>query len=836
VNQRKFPWAALGAAALLCVLGAVAVVVTLQSVIPAEKLRAWALENARRNLGREVRFNSIGLGFRGVTLDGLEISEAPDFSVGTFVKIHHVRLRPSWKALLRRRLVVAAVEAEGLDVQLVRDATGRFNFESSRPASSAALGASGTASSADFDVRRAVVRKARVRFSDLSDGRVWNVSVLDATLSDIGYSRPFHVDAAGRLQGTSGKRTIDADFELEGKIDLSKGLGPGFRADVERLVVAQDSLRVLVRGRVAGLSPTRADFEADASIQGRQVLRVQGKTNVGDDVAAEIRAVSQAQDTRALARWLPGASIPALRLPEMKATASIVATKSTFTLKSFLAEWTGGKVTASGVVNNISSSAPDVQVQIAAGISLPELKAADLPMSWKAVPSGTRLPATRIDGNINLTGADVLLRQVVLQSNQSSLKVEGKIVDAFGGNARSDLAIQVDLKLPELNREDMPYLALPKTVSVPAARWTGEIDVAPSLWKFKSLRARTAASDLEISGSVIDPHARGALDLLLKTHALSLDELGHSAADLRPWKLGGGGLLALAVTGTLEKPLFAGKFAAQDMAAEISGLPLSRLNGTITFDDRRVDVQGLTGIMDESQLKLDLTVKDFSRAPDVEIEATLDHFDLGRYLKAKSKFIADRRGAAQAQSTPETKPTPINTRGHISIASLVHPTASVRDVKVGWSLRGLTPDFKSLGGDATLRVGEGRLRDIGDIATQSPLAKVLLLPILITQKLGRIGGLSRIPDFNDIAVEQIVGDYSFREGRMTLTRSELSSNVADAAAKGTIDLPSEILDVIMTITVHAYNIQPVEVAVTGPLSKPITKVNVLKFLQGILVR
>ena len=83
---------------LVAALGAGAALVALKAFFPEPRARAWAVDAARRQLGRDVRLEGIDVGLRGLSLRGLEISERPDFTAGTFLRVENFRLRPSWRA------------------------------------------------------------------------------------------------------------------------------------------------------------------------------------------------------------------------------------------------------------------------------------------------------------------------------------------------------------------------------------------------------------------------------------------------------------------------------------------------------------------------------------------------------------------------------------------------------------------------------------------------------------------------------------------------------------------------------------------------------------------
>ena len=118
---------------LLAVLaGALAVLVlaaalALRHFFPPERIKAVALAKLEAALGREVRIDSVSLGLRGLRLEGLEISEAPDFRAGVFVKAQSVLARWDLRALLRRRVAVSEVALDDFECNLVKDAQGRLN-------------------------------------------------------------------------------------------------------------------------------------------------------------------------------------------------------------------------------------------------------------------------------------------------------------------------------------------------------------------------------------------------------------------------------------------------------------------------------------------------------------------------------------------------------------------------------------------------------------------------------------------------------------------------------------------------------------------------------------
>ena len=73
MGRARFWLKAAAAAALLGVLSALAAVLLLHAYFPEAKLRAMAVEAARKKLGRDIRLTGADLGLRGLTLRGLEV-------------------------------------------------------------------------------------------------------------------------------------------------------------------------------------------------------------------------------------------------------------------------------------------------------------------------------------------------------------------------------------------------------------------------------------------------------------------------------------------------------------------------------------------------------------------------------------------------------------------------------------------------------------------------------------------------------------------------------------------------------------------------------------------
>ncbi|HAZ08181.1 MAG TPA: hypothetical protein DCZ01_06610 [Elusimicrobia bacterium] len=906
MKRSSFWLKAAAAAASLAVLGVGAALVALKAYFPEPVLRERVLTAARRQLGREMRLERIGLGLTGLSLKGLEISERPDFKAGTFVSVETFHLRPSWRALARRRLVVAAVSAAGLKVRVVKAADGRFNYEtlaSSAPAAAAPQKAS-EGPAPELSVRRARITRGLIEYRDGKDS--WTLSDLSISLDDFSLAESFDLDASFHVRGQAAERPVDASVVLVGSVDPAKGDRKGFKTAIKRLVVEQDGLKLSASGRVADLSLPDLAFDAVLSASGKTLLQAEGKVKLDAGTAeADVKAKTPGLDTTLLAKFLPKAGIPALQIPAAEASVAGRYAPGQADVRFLSLAWSGGRMTASGSARGLGTSKPvfdgkaswgvdvpeippgrypflklppkawvpatrlegeaslsgeDLRVQslkaklkqgtlsvsgvvrrlgsakpvldLAAliALDLPAFKISDLPVAISGVPASFSLPAARLEGTVRVSGDDVRLEKVSLKAKEGSVRVDGTLAKALAGTPQPEISVEADMNLPALTDKDLPFPGVPAGLQTPPSRWEAQVDYSPKAVRVRKLRLETGKNIVAVEGSISDPGGRAAFDLLVKCKSFVLDELTRLTPRTRDMKLAGSGYFALSVTGHKLKPVYAGKLQFKDIAATVAGLPLSEFTGAVSFDERRVDLPNLKGKVADGSLLLDLTVKAYSRAPEIQLEASLDRFDLGKYLAAKNKAASERQAAKAAKpgATPEEKTSPLRTRGRFEIGALTHPNASVEKVKLTWDLTDITPDLKSLNGEAKLGVGPGKIHAIGEMATQSKLVKILVFPLLIVQKLGRVGGIRLFPDFNDIVLRQITGDYAFKNGVMTLRQSEMDSDAARVSAKGSIDLPQEGLDLI--ITAQVANVAPIDVAVTGAFSDPKSKVNLGKFL------
>lgn len=115
----------------------VAAFFTLKKMYPPEKLKAMTQEWVAQQFHRELRFEDISFTWIGFTLTDVALSEDSTFEQGTFLQAHKLTAHVAVKPLLQKRIEISTIEADDLQVNIVAQKDGSFNFDTLIPNESA---------------------------------------------------------------------------------------------------------------------------------------------------------------------------------------------------------------------------------------------------------------------------------------------------------------------------------------------------------------------------------------------------------------------------------------------------------------------------------------------------------------------------------------------------------------------------------------------------------------------------------------------------------------------------------------------------------------------------
>ena len=296
----------------------VAVVIAAPYLLNIDALRSWGEEKASARLGREVTIEDVSFRWAGpkIHLAGFSIGEAEGFGPKPFARFESFDLKLRLLDLLRLRLSVENIILSGPRVRVVRNKTGRFNFddiiERFNTSSSGALVPMAAmapnqggikAPPIDLLVEEIRVKAGEFYVEDATIPRMARGLICQGvsfTLTDLSFDRPIHITAS------LGFNRPTRDIQFEGKVGpVGKTIVPGnIPFDLElilhpfeltRLVEILGPLPVGVSGVVSARETVRGSlgggviFEAQSSLRGLNVQTGKGKHLVaGFDGAATL--------------------------------------------------------------------------------------------------------------------------------------------------------------------------------------------------------------------------------------------------------------------------------------------------------------------------------------------------------------------------------------------------------------------------------------------------------------------------------------------------------------------------------------------------------------------
>lgn len=185
--------------AVVCVILLAAGLIALRIMFPPEKLKAMAVYYAKTNLQREISFDKISFNVIGVTLDNFALSENTTFQNGTFVKADKLVVKLALMPLLKKRVEISTVSVDGLDVNVIKNKDGSFNFDTLIPASDGENTPAETAQEDNSGVAfvlladRIVLNNCNFTYKDLQTGMDASVNKLQVEIREFDLDSPFDV-------------------------------------------------------------------------------------------------------------------------------------------------------------------------------------------------------------------------------------------------------------------------------------------------------------------------------------------------------------------------------------------------------------------------------------------------------------------------------------------------------------------------------------------------------------------------------------------------------------------------------------------------------------------
>ncbi|MCL2390124.1 MAG: AsmA family protein, partial [Endomicrobia bacterium] len=243
-------------------------------VLTEEKIRSYVDGASQKYIGRNIKYDKLSFNLIGITLKGFAISEKRGFENGTFAKADKFIINIELKPLFKREIRVNKIGVSGLEINIVKDKDGKFNFDdiTQRFASSSqkqeAKVQYKTESSpqnlAAIMLNKFYIKNSKLLFEDLSSDMKITLENLNVNMKDFSFTEKFSADANFKINYKRAGKEADAAISLNLTADLKNMYLTQSYADIHSLKINFENMSILGKAAVKNFSSP--DISADITI------------------------------------------------------------------------------------------------------------------------------------------------------------------------------------------------------------------------------------------------------------------------------------------------------------------------------------------------------------------------------------------------------------------------------------------------------------------------------------------------------------------------------------------------------------------------------------------
>ena len=257
--------------AVVCVILLAAGLIALRIMFPPEKLKAMAVDYAKTNLQREISFDKISFNVIGVTLDNFALSENTTFQNGTFVKADKLVVKLALMPLLKKRVEISTVSVDGLDVNVIKNKDGSFNFDTLIPASDGADTPAETAQEDNSGLAfvlladRIVLNNCNFTYKDLQTGMDASVNKLQVEIREFDLDSPFDVKIKFTTEYSAAGLNMTVPVSISLRTFLANLNMPEAYVTVNDISASYKTVKLQLKGGVKNFEAPQAELSGTLS-------------------------------------------------------------------------------------------------------------------------------------------------------------------------------------------------------------------------------------------------------------------------------------------------------------------------------------------------------------------------------------------------------------------------------------------------------------------------------------------------------------------------------------------------------------------------------------------
>ena len=257
--------------AVVCVILLAAGLVALRIMFPPEKLKTMAVDYAKNNLQREISFDKISFNVIGVTLDNFALSENTSFQNGTFVKADKLVVKLALMPLLKKRVEIATVLVDGLDVNIIKNKNGSFNFDTLIPASDSAVASADNNKNDSSDhsfvllADRIVLNNCNFTYKDLQTGMDASVNKLQVEIREFDLDSPFDIKIKFTTEYSAAGLNMTVPVSISLRTFLANLNMPKAYVTVNDISATYKTVKLQLKGGIKNFEAPQADLSGTLS-------------------------------------------------------------------------------------------------------------------------------------------------------------------------------------------------------------------------------------------------------------------------------------------------------------------------------------------------------------------------------------------------------------------------------------------------------------------------------------------------------------------------------------------------------------------------------------------
>ncbi|MFA5780363.1 MAG: AsmA family protein [Elusimicrobiota bacterium] len=286
---------------ILLIFTAVVMVLVISGIVyikikyPPEKVKIILVAKMSEFLRREIEIKNVSVGFTGLKVEGLRISEKPTFKEGSFVEAKQFLIKPNLAAILKKEISINKIILVAPIINITRYKDNSFNFSDlivAQSTSSVKKEKPEKSMSAKMDglpfafvISKLAISSGDIKFTDKT---LQNMSTelknINVSLSGISLVKPFSVDVSMEIlqKNINGFVSLKSSVDIKGQklkikeaIVLLNGAGLKISGDVEKFMEPDNiSFNVKIRDEKLQIEKLISVFPhpADLVVSGSPVV------------------------------------------------------------------------------------------------------------------------------------------------------------------------------------------------------------------------------------------------------------------------------------------------------------------------------------------------------------------------------------------------------------------------------------------------------------------------------------------------------------------------------------------------------------------------------------